>query len=390
MNGPNGSAPLAAAESAVAAELRSADSWLIDAADLLAEPDPGPTPWLVDGLIVDQSIAAAAGRWKTTKSWAMLEISVSVATGQPAFGVAHVATPGPVVYVIEESGKAALWRRLDALCRGRNVRPEVLRDRLKLAANARVRLDDPEWQERLLRLGAEVRPRAFIFDPLARMKAPDREESGQSDMAVVIEYLRLLRDESQAATVFVHHNGHNGEHMRGTSDLESVWESRLTFKRDNGAVTIKAEHREAESDDAIAYRLDYHRETGTMRLRPTVPPLAERIVDHLRDHGPMGTADVAKGVETRRSDVERELARLADAGTIHRAPSGKRDASGRVIVAKVWHLSEQARLHPLHPVPSPGSNGSPNPEVVTVSAPRPTPLGVGRGRGTAPDEQEHR
>ena len=33
-------------------------SWLLDAADLLAEPDPGPTPWLVDGLIVDQAIVA--------------------------------------------------------------------------------------------------------------------------------------------------------------------------------------------------------------------------------------------------------------------------------------------------------------------------------------------
>ena len=30
--------------------------WLIDGAELLAEPDPGPTPWLVDGLIVDQAI----------------------------------------------------------------------------------------------------------------------------------------------------------------------------------------------------------------------------------------------------------------------------------------------------------------------------------------------
>src|SRR5205809_1058849 len=43
--------------------------WLVDAAELLAEPDPGPTPWLVDELIVDRAIVAAVGRWKTTKSY---------------------------------------------------------------------------------------------------------------------------------------------------------------------------------------------------------------------------------------------------------------------------------------------------------------------------------
>jgi RecA-family ATPase len=117
--------------------------WLVDAADLLAEPDPGPTPWLVEGLIVDQALAAVVGKWKTTKSWGMLEVAVSIATGTPAFGTAAVPQPGPVVYVIEESGRRALWRRLDSLCRGHAIHPDQLRDRLLLAANARVKLDDP-------------------------------------------------------------------------------------------------------------------------------------------------------------------------------------------------------------------------------------------------------
>ena len=64
-------------------------SGLIDAADLLAQPDPGPTPWLVEGLIVDQVLIAAVGRWKTTKSYGLLDICISIATGRPAFGVAY-------------------------------------------------------------------------------------------------------------------------------------------------------------------------------------------------------------------------------------------------------------------------------------------------------------
>ena len=43
-------------------------------------------------------------------------------------------------------GGAALHRGLDALCRGRAIDAEELRGRLKLAANARVKLDDHDLQ----------------------------------------------------------------------------------------------------------------------------------------------------------------------------------------------------------------------------------------------------
>ncbi len=133
--------------------------WLIDGGDLLDEPDPGPTPWLVENLIVDQAIVAAVGRWKTTKSYALLDICISIATGRPVFGALEVPTPGPVIFVNEESGRTALKRRLDSLCRGRGIRSEEIRNQLHLGANARVRLDDDAWLNELIRLGQEINPR---------------------------------------------------------------------------------------------------------------------------------------------------------------------------------------------------------------------------------------
>ncbi len=189
--------------------------WLIDAAALLAEGDPGPTNMLVEDLITDQALTAAVGKWKTTKSYGMLDICISVATGLPAFGRFAIPEPGPVVFVNEESGRRALWRRLDALCRGRAIKPELLRGRLFLAPNAGVKLDDDGWQARLVDLGTVFRPRLIVFDPLARMKAPGRDESAQNEMASLIEFLRTLRDETGAGVLFVHHTGHQGDHMRG-------------------------------------------------------------------------------------------------------------------------------------------------------------------------------
>jgi putative DNA primase/helicase len=335
------------AEAAAGQDEPSARPWLVDAADLLAEPDPGPTRYLVQDLIVDQALVAAVGRWKTTKTYGFLDIAISVRTGLSAFGAFEVCDPGPVVFVIEESGKAALRRRIDALLRGRAIEPERLRG-LHVAANERVKLDNPEWQKRLIDAGQALRPRLFVFDPLARMKSPTREESAQAEMATVIEFLRLLRDETGAAVAFVHHTGHTGGHMRGSSDLESVWETRLTWTRDGQSplVTVQAEHREAEAAEPIEYRIAWNALTRSMRFdlttRPHVPALEERIATWLTEHRDQKTEDVATGLGVRKGDVFRTLVRMEAGtthGTTHRGPSGRTDRLGRPIRDKVWNLT---------------------------------------------------
>jgi RecA-family ATPase len=247
--------------------------WWIDAADLLSGPLPGPTPWLVDSLIVDQALAAAVGRWKTLKSWGLLEVCVAIATGRPAFGRFDVPTPGPVVFINEESGADALRRRLDALLRGRATDPEALRGRLLVAANAGVRLDDASWQNDLLDFGHEIKPRLIVFDPLARMKSAGRDENAQAEMAPLLEFLRLLRDQIASAVLFVHHTGHSGGQMRGSSDLESVWESRLAWNRDgqSSVVTVTAVHREAEAPDPFEFHVGWDPVTSSMRLDAVAP-----------------------------------------------------------------------------------------------------------------------
>jgi hypothetical protein len=370
--------------------------WLTDAADLLAEPDPGPTPMLVEGLIVDQALVAAVGRWKTMKSYTFLDLAISVRTGRPAFGQLEIPEPGPVVFVIEESGRAALWRRLDALRRGRGIDRDELRG-LHVAANERVRLDDLEWQQRLIDAGMTIRPRLIVFDPLARMKAAARKENEQTDMAVVIESLRTLRDETGATVGFVHHTGHTGNQMRGSSDLESVWETRLTWERDGQSptITLKAEHREAEPGDPLVIRAAWDADTRSLRFdlirADEAAPLEQRIAKWLQGHPDQTAEQVAKGIQTRVSDVRNALNRMEAGtthGTTHSGPSGRRDASGRPIRDKVWNLTDQAGLWhgpqpgPTQDDPAAGHRGT---------SQRPTPSG---GPGTAepprpgPDETE--
>lgn len=367
--------------------------WLVDAAELLAEPDPGPTAWLVEDLIVDRSVVAAVGRWKTTKSYALLDMCISSATGEPAFGAFAIPDPGPVVFCNEESGRAALWRRLDALCRGRAIDPERLRGRLFVAANARRRLDDEHAQLELIAIGQRLAPRLMVFDPLARMKSPGREENAQADMAILVEFVREFRDQTGSSVCFVHHTGHNGDQMRGSSDLESVWETRLTWKRDGQSplVTLTSEHREAEAATPLQYRIAWDHDTRSMRFpiveAEGVEPLDKRIIDWLREHPNQKTEEVAKGVQVRVSDVRRALRASAEAGTTHHGPSGRRDAAGRPIRDKVWNLTDQAALRLDVTRPDSGTTQDEPSSGTRGSVARPTPLGVG-GTDEPPDDPQ--
>ena len=229
---------------------RSAD-WLQSSAALLREPDPGPTPYLVDQFVVDPSILAF-GPPKVGKTWALLDLAISIATGTPALG--HLeARQGPVILVLEESGRDALHRRLSMLTRGRGLRAHQL-EHLHVAANQRVRLVDDgraDWPERIRQAVREIEPAAVLFDPLARMKGA-ADENSQKELTPALDFMRELRDLGKCTVGFVHHAGHaNDGRMRGTSDLEAYWESKLTIRRRGSTCTLSAEHREAEAAEPL-------------------------------------------------------------------------------------------------------------------------------------------
>ena len=97
--------------------------------------------------------------------------------------------------------------------------------------------------------------------------------------------MRDLRDASGAAVVFVHHVGHEGTRMRGSSDLAGYWESAITVKkRDDGQREIQAEHREAEASPTTIYRADFDPTTSSVRLNVVEGSTRAKVAAYLADH----------------------------------------------------------------------------------------------------------
>jgi hypothetical protein len=119
-------------------------------------------------------------------------------------------------------------------------------------------------------------------------------------MAVVLDFLRDLRDVTGAAVVFVHHTGHGGSRLRGTSDLEAYWESKLTIKRgQDGICRLTSEHREAEASAELRYWLASDEASRSMCLAPVDGPspsqeLEERLLAYLREQPGVTLEEVRK------------------------------------------------------------------------------------------------
>ncbi len=318
------------------------------AAALLVAPDPGPTPFLVDQLIVDCAIAAIQGQHKRGKTWLLLELAIAIVTGGRAFDRYDVPEPGPVMLILEESGRDALHRRLGALQRGQHLKPADLLE-LHFATNKRVRLDDPDWQQRMLDAADYLKPRAIFLDPLVRLKGANVDENVQKEMAPVLDFMRDLRDASSAAVVFVQHTGHDGSRLRGTSDLEAYWESKVTVEREPGGLsTLTAQQREAEATPELRYRLAWHDASRSMRLAPVdTPDAATELRGDLlalieREPG-QSTEQLAKAVHKRKEHARSHLENLERVGTVQRAESQARDRLGRTITRSGWYPAPQAR-----------------------------------------------
>src|SRR5262249_15725719 len=157
--------------------------------------------------------------------------------------------------VLEESGEAALHRRLKKLCVGYDIDPAELKGRLFYSTNNAVNLQSPEWAEAIVEKVQEHQIGLVILDPLARLKGA-ADETSQKEMAPVLAYLARLRNETDATVAFVHHTPHDGSHLRGTSDLEAFWESKISLvKVRDGTIRLQTEHRESESALSIKYRI---------------------------------------------------------------------------------------------------------------------------------------
>ena len=155
-----------------------------DAVDLRMDTIPPARPVVKD--LLYEGMLLFGGKSKRGKSWLMLDLAVSVATGNPVWGHFAVPEPQPVLYVSLEDGRRRIKGRLE------NIPPDVTaRGYLQFLYN--FPMLDQGGMEKLQGYVESGRYRLIIIDVLARIE-PQSKRGSEKTYLEIYDMFAPLQD----------------------------------------------------------------------------------------------------------------------------------------------------------------------------------------------------
>src|SRR3954447_19270555 len=162
---------------------------------------PVPPPQIIEGVLHQGCKMILGGTSKSNKSWCLLDLAMSAASGGQWWGRQCVKVP--VVYINFELHPWAVAQRINALA---SARPECtgIGDTLHLwnlrGHNADLSLLRPKLEEQLMKYQFGL----IILDPAYKVLG-NRDENANGEIAGLMNELEALAQSSGAAVVVAHH-----------------------------------------------------------------------------------------------------------------------------------------------------------------------------------------
>jgi hypothetical protein len=309
--------------------------------DALARIASHPPVWRVAGMISSDDYGVLAGPKGVGKTFALLDLGVSVALGEPWFG-RFDTEQAKVLILTSEDSEARLWSRIDAITTSRGRSPEEVESLLHVHPAPFNAIGD------LGQLRSEleaIEPDLVLLDPAYKYLVGAKPNM-LFDMGGALTPLQARCTEAGAALLIGHHyNRREGvdreERISGAGLLE--WSRVL--------ITMVAPPRRGESPDVVATF-----EVSGNSIDPVVFRVRRRV--EARGEGPnpplVYSAEViAEGEEARRARFrpagERILATLPDSmeEALLVQEIGDRVAHDETGLGGIKHDNIRARLNDL-------------------------------------------
>ena len=228
-----------------------------DGAGLVAQEIALP-PVLIDGLLHLGSKMVIGGGSKSFKTWTLLDLAISVATGENWWG--KTTQPGRVLYVNLELARPHFALRLKTVLakRGLVLKPGEANVWNLRGYGADLTLLKPRMLDKI-NCGEYS---LIILDPIYKCLG-NRDENKAGDIATLMNELEALAVESGAAVAFGAHFSKGNQ--SGKDSIDRIGGSGV-FARDPDAILVMTRH---EQDDAYVIE-------STLRNFPPLQPFCVR------------------------------------------------------------------------------------------------------------------
>jgi hypothetical protein len=198
-----------------------------------------PPPLIIDGILHQGCKMILGGTSKSNKSWCLLDLALSVASGQPWWGRATAKVP--VIYINFELHVWAVAQRINALCAarpdckglGKTLHVWNLRGH-----NADITLLRPKLEEQLAKHPFGL----IILDPAYKVLG-NRDENANGDIASLMNELEAMAQKTGAAVVVAHHFAKGDSTAKSAMDRMS---GAGAWARDPDSIMVLTPHEEPD------------------------------------------------------------------------------------------------------------------------------------------------
>lgn len=182
--------------------------------------------WLIDKWLPDQTMAFIVSPPGGHKTWLLLDLAVSVASGTPFLGMYKTLESGPVVIIQQEDFHGQIVERLSLIVHNRfgisqSEDSLVMPPKLPIFVHPdrKLKFSDEKVMRALEEQIDKIRPKLVIIDPL--YSAADMDNY-MADTASEMFALKAMRDKYGTAFVVAHHTKKGAD-----GDRERAWGSQF-------------------------------------------------------------------------------------------------------------------------------------------------------------------
>lgn len=220
------------------------------------------TSWLVKDLISTGGCGIVVGPPKGLKTWLLIDLLVSIATGTQFLGKFEVINKGKVLFFCAEQNEESIKKRVLSVAITRGLTESDLSNFLIIAEN-NMDLSDRGDFSKLIATIDEHQPVLVALDPLRRVMSIDENSSKQ--VGEILSKIRNVQRELNVSFVLAHHTGKKsqsetilGGQFRGSSDFHSFGDFNFYMqptKADQKIIKISFESRDFAPADSVHFSL---------------------------------------------------------------------------------------------------------------------------------------
>jgi hypothetical protein len=231
-----------------------------------------PIEWRIKNFIPNHSTVFIGGKAGSCKTWSVLDMAISLATGLPFLN--SETQKSKVLFIDEESGIEEIKRRVEIIKKGRGIVGDI--DNLCFASYQGIKVDTEFWRERLENFLNEYKPDIIITDCFRRIISCEENEATAIN-EVFTNILSPIKQKYNITWILVHHLrkglGRGVEdlmdELRGSSDIVNIADMVLVFQRipkvDNKFKLITVKSRRTKSNESRLIEMQWD-EFDSMRM----------------------------------------------------------------------------------------------------------------------------